>query len=274
MQFTPPGSECSIQFGVGLTSAAPGSGETCSSCPTSTRCAPRSTSRARTRARSSMTAPAATTASIRTCASPGPDPERRTYASFAEFRDPDGNVWQLQEITSRLPGRVDDEDGHVRLGRRPRTRAAAGRGGPRRAREADGATRRRVAGLVRRATCWRSRPATSSRPELRRPRSGRRSCVDASASEMAHAALTSPMWLNAWGKLPRSSPLSGSISSARRPTSLTKATARSNTARARSVCPASASACESQNVQSRKLTPPRRRARRRSGSGRRARARR
>ena len=38
---------------------------------------------------------------------PGPDPERRTYASFAEFRDPDGNVWQLQEITSRLPGRVD-----------------------------------------------------------------------------------------------------------------------------------------------------------------------
>jgi hypothetical protein len=37
----------------------------------------------------------------------GPDPQRRTYASFAEFRDPDGNLWQLQEITSRLPGRVD-----------------------------------------------------------------------------------------------------------------------------------------------------------------------
>jgi len=37
----------------------------------------------------------------------GPDPERKTYASFAEFRDPDGNVWQLQEITGRLPGRVD-----------------------------------------------------------------------------------------------------------------------------------------------------------------------
>src|SRR4029079_1255995 len=40
---------------------------------------------------------------------PGPDPERRTYASFAEFRDPDGNVWQLQEITNRLPGRVDSK---------------------------------------------------------------------------------------------------------------------------------------------------------------------
>ena len=37
----------------------------------------------------------------------GPDPQRRTYASFAEFSDPDGNVWQLQEITNRLPGRVD-----------------------------------------------------------------------------------------------------------------------------------------------------------------------
>jgi catechol 2,3-dioxygenase-like lactoylglutathione lyase family enzyme len=37
----------------------------------------------------------------------GPDPERRTYASFAEFRDPDDNLWQLQEITNRLPGRVD-----------------------------------------------------------------------------------------------------------------------------------------------------------------------
>ena len=37
----------------------------------------------------------------------GPDPQRRTYASFAEFSDPDGNDWQLQEITNRLPGRVD-----------------------------------------------------------------------------------------------------------------------------------------------------------------------
>ena len=37
----------------------------------------------------------------------GPDPDRRTYASFVVFNDPDGNEWQLQEITSRLPGRVD-----------------------------------------------------------------------------------------------------------------------------------------------------------------------
>jgi hypothetical protein len=41
---------------------------------------------------------------------PGPDPERRTYSSFASFRDPDGNVWMLQEITARLPGRVTQTD--------------------------------------------------------------------------------------------------------------------------------------------------------------------
>jgi hypothetical protein len=37
----------------------------------------------------------------------GPDPEHRSYSSFATFRDPDGNGWLLQEITTRLPGRVD-----------------------------------------------------------------------------------------------------------------------------------------------------------------------
>jgi catechol 2,3-dioxygenase-like lactoylglutathione lyase family enzyme len=37
---------------------------------------------------------------------PGPDPERRSYFSRASFADPDGNEWQLQEVTERLPGRV------------------------------------------------------------------------------------------------------------------------------------------------------------------------
>ena len=37
---------------------------------------------------------------------PGPDPERRSYASYATFGDPDGNLWVLQELTTRLPGRV------------------------------------------------------------------------------------------------------------------------------------------------------------------------
>jgi catechol 2,3-dioxygenase-like lactoylglutathione lyase family enzyme len=37
----------------------------------------------------------------------GPDPQRRSYASFASFTDPDNNSWLLQEVTTRLPGRVD-----------------------------------------------------------------------------------------------------------------------------------------------------------------------
>jgi catechol 2,3-dioxygenase-like lactoylglutathione lyase family enzyme len=36
---------------------------------------------------------------------PGPDPERKSYASYASFEDPDGNGWTLQEVTTRLPGR-------------------------------------------------------------------------------------------------------------------------------------------------------------------------
>ena len=39
----------------------------------------------------------------------GPDPQRRTYHSFASFSDPDGNGWVLQEVTNRLPGRVEGD---------------------------------------------------------------------------------------------------------------------------------------------------------------------
>ena len=39
----------------------------------------------------------------------GPDPDHRSYRSFASFNDPDGNGWLLQEITTRLPGRIDSE---------------------------------------------------------------------------------------------------------------------------------------------------------------------
>ncbi len=40
----------------------------------------------------------------------GPDPERRSYSSWASFSDPSGNVWLLQEVTARAPGRVDADD--------------------------------------------------------------------------------------------------------------------------------------------------------------------
>jgi hypothetical protein len=39
----------------------------------------------------------------------GPDPERRSYMSYASFSDPDGNSWVLQEVTERLPGRLWDD---------------------------------------------------------------------------------------------------------------------------------------------------------------------
>ena len=44
----------------------------------------------------------------------GPDPQRRSYASYASFSDPDGNVWLLQEIRERLPGRTTGESLNVK----------------------------------------------------------------------------------------------------------------------------------------------------------------
>ena len=41
---------------------------------------------------------------------PGPHPQRQSYSSFASFNDPDGNTWVMQEVTARLPGRVDSTD--------------------------------------------------------------------------------------------------------------------------------------------------------------------
>jgi len=109
VQFTPPGSDCSIQFGTGLTAAAPGSAVNLLVVYDVEA------------ARAALVAAGADTTEVfhdgtggynrfdPALRAPGPDPERRTYASFAEFRDPDGNVWQLQEITNRLPGRVDSK---------------------------------------------------------------------------------------------------------------------------------------------------------------------
>ena len=106
VQLTPPGSGCSIQFGIGLTSAAPGSAEALLVVSDIEAAHDEL-------AGDGVDADVFHDTSVGynrfdpdTRAS-GPDPERRTYASFAEFRDPDGNVWQLQEITNRLPGRVD-----------------------------------------------------------------------------------------------------------------------------------------------------------------------
>ena len=99
VQFTPHGSACSVQFGRTLTSAAPGSGKgyLVVSDLAATRTA---------------LVGAGVEVSEIFHISPdgpvsGPDPERRSYFSQALFSDPDGNEWLLQEITTRLPGRVE-----------------------------------------------------------------------------------------------------------------------------------------------------------------------
>jgi len=99
VQFTPHGSGCSVQFGTKLTSAAPGSGK--GYLIVSDIAA----------ARDALVAAGIEVGEIVHIGpngrESGPDPEHRTYRSRAEFSDPDGNVWLLQEITTRLPGRVD-----------------------------------------------------------------------------------------------------------------------------------------------------------------------
>jgi catechol 2,3-dioxygenase-like lactoylglutathione lyase family enzyme len=107
IQLTPPGSPAAVIFGTGVTAAVPGSGE-----PAVLSVDDVEAARAELVARGIEVGEvfhdaggvfhhAGTTDRV-----PGPDPERRSYCSWAEFRDPDGNPWLLQEITTRLPGRV------------------------------------------------------------------------------------------------------------------------------------------------------------------------
>jgi catechol 2,3-dioxygenase-like lactoylglutathione lyase family enzyme len=99
VQFTPPGSWCSVQFGKNFTSAALGSAKAYLIVSDVVA------------ARDQLVA-AGVEVSEFVHLGPGGlvsglDPERRSYYSRASFSDPDGNVWLLQEITTRLPGRVD-----------------------------------------------------------------------------------------------------------------------------------------------------------------------
>lgn len=105
VQFTPPGSPCSIHFGKGLTSAVPGSASGLYLIVSDIEAA-----RAALISRGAKVSEAFHRASIGGPPINGRDPERRSYNSFATFSDPDGNSWLLQEITTRLPGRVDATD--------------------------------------------------------------------------------------------------------------------------------------------------------------------
>ena len=102
VQFTPPNSPASIQFGIGMTTAAPGSVQNLLLVVEDVEAA-----------RGELTSHGAQVSDVFHGAGqnpdrrvPGPDPERGSYKSFATFADPDGNTWLLQEVTQRLPGRV------------------------------------------------------------------------------------------------------------------------------------------------------------------------
>ena len=99
-QFTPPGSACSIQFGKNLTSSSPGTVQRTYLIVSDIKAACDVLVAAGVEVGEVFhLSPAG--------AVPGPDPENRSYGSFALFSDPDGNTWLLQEITTRLTGRID-----------------------------------------------------------------------------------------------------------------------------------------------------------------------
>jgi catechol 2,3-dioxygenase-like lactoylglutathione lyase family enzyme len=106
LQFTPPGSEASVIFGAGVTDAVPGSGGNLLLAVADIDAA-RADLIARGVAVSEVFHGVAFDASGQR-REPGPDPEGSSYGSYATFADPDGNEWLLQEVTTRLPGRVTE----------------------------------------------------------------------------------------------------------------------------------------------------------------------
>lgn len=109
VQFTPPGSDCSVQFGSNITSAAPGSSAGLYLVVPDVQAA-RDGLIARGVDVSEVFYPGTPGAQFQTDTSgrvKGAAPDHASYSSFATFTDPDGNGWLLQEVTSRLPGRVD-----------------------------------------------------------------------------------------------------------------------------------------------------------------------
>ena len=98
--FTPPGSACSVTFGKGITPAAPGSAV--SALIVSDIAAAHAELVGRGIDASEMWHGASFPVEARLS---GPDPKRTSYGSFFAFKDPDGNAWLVQEVTTRAPGR-------------------------------------------------------------------------------------------------------------------------------------------------------------------------
>jgi catechol 2,3-dioxygenase-like lactoylglutathione lyase family enzyme len=101
VQFTPPGSGCSVTFGNGLTAAAPGSAAGALVVSDIEAAHDELIRRGIDVSEMWHGAPFPPEARL-----PGPDPKRTSYGSFFSFNDPDGNTWLVQEVTTRLPGRI------------------------------------------------------------------------------------------------------------------------------------------------------------------------
>jgi catechol 2,3-dioxygenase-like lactoylglutathione lyase family enzyme len=113
VQFTPPGSGCSVQFGTDITAAAPGSAHGLYLIVSDIEAA-----------HDELVARGVEVSAVFHAGTPGaqfqPDgangrvsgraPDHASYRSFATFSDPDGNSWVLQEVTTRLPGRIDSAE--------------------------------------------------------------------------------------------------------------------------------------------------------------------
>jgi catechol 2,3-dioxygenase-like lactoylglutathione lyase family enzyme len=110
VQYTPPGAGCSIQFGTKLTSAVPGSAQGLYLVVSDIEMTRRLLVAEGVEVSAlfhegGLGDRFADSGSDRRIS--GPSPNRQSYGSFASFSDPDGNGWLLQEVTSRLPGRID-----------------------------------------------------------------------------------------------------------------------------------------------------------------------
>jgi catechol 2,3-dioxygenase-like lactoylglutathione lyase family enzyme len=112
VQFTPPGSGCSVIFGTNVTAAAPGSAQGFYLIVSDIQAAREDIRGCGVEVSEAFHASDVHAGSdepylFGRARVAGPDPARGSYRSYASFRDPDGNGWLLQEVTSRLAGRVD-----------------------------------------------------------------------------------------------------------------------------------------------------------------------
>jgi catechol 2,3-dioxygenase-like lactoylglutathione lyase family enzyme len=113
VQFTPPGSDCSVQFGTNITTAPPGSAQGLYLIVSDIDAARDDLSRRGAGVSEvfhSNTPGAQFEPGGGKGRASGPAPEHASYNSFATFADPDGNRWLLQEVTARLPGRIQGAD--------------------------------------------------------------------------------------------------------------------------------------------------------------------